>query len=228
MTSVVQSDKYANSKIDIDDLDEVLRDDPVVPDLTARFGDDSAKVQREIVSAILDDFTIAKMARDYLPASAFINNAHRSMVEAAYSRLDESGTLPDEGELQFRLTEQFRESKSLPHLLGELATCLHFRSVTAINSRDYWRQLIVRMAKDAALAGPLREVIDGLKRGTVDHAKALGECIQRISEIDAAAGSGESIALLRRRGRLSLCGAVGRSACRRANDRHDYRRQRLL
>ena len=179
MTNIVEND----TSINIDELEaEIEKLKPEQPDLTARFGDDSEEVQREICAAIIVRIDVASDSRRILPASAFLSNAHKLMVQTTYDRLAASGTLATAAELTYCLKEKFSESKSLPYFLGELQTCLNHCWATQ-GDAAYWRDLILRMAKDDALAHFYRASRD--KRDA--HAANVSEYTKRLAEIDAVA-----------------------------------------
>jgi hypothetical protein len=185
MTSITTADECINLEDIESELDKMRPDQP---DLTVRFGDDSDEVQRHLCGVIVARLDVAKEARRIVPASAFSNNAHKTIAQTIYDRLDASGTLAGERELCLAMKEKYGESKSLPYYVAEVGACLNYAALAG-GELPYWRDLLLRMAKDDALAYFLKASRD--KREA--HGENVAKYVKRLSEIDAVAGGAKPL-----------------------------------
>lgn len=120
--------------------------------------------QREILGLMLNDRVFTLESRPLISPIYFTHDVHRKICEILFAHFDEYRFLPNRVQLVQELRDKLKEKKDdvIVAALTELNSVLEFY-VPNVESRDYYRDKIVKFAKTQSLKMAFHKCMEKLK-----------------------------------------------------------------
>lgn len=166
-------------------------DEEMMPDFdeahsTVRFSFDENQ-QRRVLSVILRDVEVARLAAERLTPMAFTHKAHQAVASFTFSFLESYGGLPTDDIVMGDLKQKWANVKSQDPLLDEVQKVLGYSAPDGCE-RQFYCDEIVRLAKSDLFRRTFTDGLKAIEKGNYD----FGPMISALQEAQSLSGDSSS------------------------------------